>query len=104
MHNPNIGLEAAAAMAILAENSKTGGKWDIKNLTDSKGRKLYPDGRDFGNFLYGANSVAMGFSPSFSDFAADLYSLKTNGTMEDQDTLIRAGQRYAALNCDRNVR
>lgn len=100
VHNPDVGLEGFGAMSILAENSKTGGRWDIKNLRDTSGAKLYPNGQNYGNFLYGATSVAMGFSPGFSDFGADLYSLWDHGTLEDQDAMIRAGQRYAAMGCD----
>jgi hypothetical protein len=99
-HNPATGLEGLAAGAILAENSKTGGKWDIKNLRDEKNRKIYPDGQEFGDFLYGATSTGIGFSPTISDLGADLYSLWSNGTLEDKDEWIRAGQRYARLKCD----
>jgi hypothetical protein len=100
IHNPNIALEGVTAGAILAENSKTGGKWDIKNLRDAQGRKLYPKGQEYGDFLYGATSTGMGFSPRVSDLGADLYSLWSNGTFEDKDAWIRAGQRYARTKCD----
>ena len=100
VHNPSVGLEVFGAMSILADTSKTGGKWDIKNVRDAIGARMYPSGQNFGNFLYGATSVGMGFSPGFSDFAADLYSLWDNGTLETQDAMIRAGQRYAAMGCD----
>lgn len=100
VHDPNTGLEGGAAGAILAANSKTGGRWDIKNHRDDQGRKLYPKGQEFGDFLYGATSTGMGFSPFISDLGADIYSLLSNGTLEDKDEWIRAGQRYAALKCD----
>lgn len=84
IHNPNIGLEGAAAGAILAQNSKTGGKWDIKNLRDAQGRKLYPKGQEFGDFFYGATSTGIGFTPTISDLGADIYSLWSNGTPEER--------------------
>jgi len=101
IHNPKVGLEGLAAGLILAGNSKTGGRWDIKNLRDRQGRKLYPNGGNFGNFLYGATSTGMGFSPTVSDVGADLYSLWDNHTLEREDDKIRAGQKYARLKCDR---
>jgi hypothetical protein len=76
-----------------ANRVKSGGDWDYKN-------KGYPRGRDFGNFNYGATSVAAGFDPFISDLAADGYSLYDNQTLEDQDSVIRAGQRYAINRCD----
>ena len=78
----------------LSNKVKSGGAWDYKNQGYSKGQ-------DFGNFNYGATSEALGFDGGVSDFFADLYSLWDNGTLESEDAMIRAGQRYARQGCDK---
>jgi len=105
-HDPHIGLEALAAGAILAKNSKTNGRWDVKNSRDANGKRRFKEGpknpaRESGDFLYGATSTAMGFSPFISDLGADIYSLQQKGEVEKQDDWIHSGQRYARLGCDR---
>lgn len=106
MHDPRTGLEGLAAAAILAKNSKTDGRWDVKNARDSNGQRRFAGGpknpsRASGNFLYGATSTAMGFSPFISDLGADIYSLAQKGELENEDRAIHRGQLYARLGCDR---
>lgn len=106
MHDPHTGLEGLAAAAILAKNSKTDGRWDVKNARDANGKRRFKEGpknpaRESGDFLYGATSTAMGFSPFISDLGADIYSLAQKGELEDKDDWIHTGQRYTRLGCDR---
>ncbi len=58
----------------------------------ASGNKLYPDGQDYGNFHYGAISIAMGFSRFISDLGADVYSLWKNQTLKNEDKQIHLGK------------
>jgi hypothetical protein len=78
---------------------KTGGIWDVKNLRDHSGRKLYPDGQAFGDFHYGALAYAYGFTWGETYNGAQAYSLYDTGGLENMMPTIKKGYEYARLHC-----
>jgi Bacterial toxin 44 len=78
---------------------KTGGSWDYKNVTNSAGDQLYPNGRDYGNFNYGATAAALGYDWPTTVAGAEAYSLTTNGSREGEMTKIARGWLYSKNRC-----
>jgi len=72
---------------------KTGGPWDYKN-------NGYSQGRDFGNFNYGATAAALGFDWKTTKNFAHLYSLIENGESESEMRQIARGYYYSRNLCD----
>lgn len=89
----------SAAMGAFAQRVRTGGVWDTKNLRNSSGRLMYPNGQAYGDFQYGALAYSMGFDWATTMTGAHTYSLATGNGLEHMMPAIRAGYLHAARGC-----
>jgi len=60
---------------------------------------MYPNGRAYGDFQYGALAYSMGYDWTTTRAAADAYSVKSGNGLEEMMPTIRAGYEYAARGC-----
>jgi RHS repeat-associated protein len=89
----------SAAMGAFAQRVKTGGAWDTKNLKNSSGRLIYPNGQAYGDFQYGALAYSMGFDWATTMTAAHAYSVATGNGLEHMMPTIKAGYLHASRGC-----
>ena len=88
----------AAGMAF-ADRVRTDGVWDTKDIKDESGKKLYPQGEEFGDFQYGALAHSMGYDWPATMLAAHAYSIKQGRGLEGMMPTIRQGYLYSANGC-----
>lgn len=55
--------------------------------------------QDQGNFLFGASAAILDFTDQEAQLGADLHSLGSNGTPEDQDAVIARGLQFGRNEC-----
>lgn len=93
------GSKWGATGLAFADRVRTGGVWDTKNLKNSSGQLMYPNGQAYGDFQYGALAYSMGYDWATTSAAADAYSVKSGNGLEAMMPTIRAGYQYAARGC-----
>jgi RHS repeat-associated protein len=89
----------STALAAFAQQVRTGGAWDTKNVRAPSGKLLYPNGQAYGDFQYGALAYSMGFDWGTTMAGAHAYSVATGNGLEQMMPTIRAGYLHAQMGC-----